>query len=161
MDADSDVSLPRSTMAQKIREAFPSELRVAGNTMDLIIECCTEFVQLITSEANEVCIADSKATINPEHIIKALQQLEFTDCIDELTELMEQYKQENRGDWLQHHKTGCLSLDACLCDRSHLLKLEHWCVICRCWQAKAGAQEKQDQHLNDRRRSYCTAAAAV
>ncbi|DBA74152.1 TPA: Down-regulator of transcription 1 [Trebouxia sp. C0004] len=96
MEAESDVALPRSTMAQKIREAFPSELRVAGTTMDLMIECCTEFIQLVTSEANEICAADSKATMNPEHIIKALQQLEFSEFEDELTELLEQFKQENK-----------------------------------------------------------------
>ena len=103
MDADNDVSLPRSTMAQKIREAFPADVRVASGTMDLLIECCAEFVQSITFQANEVCAADSKATINPEHIIKALQQLEFPEYVSELTDLMEQYKQENKGilscDW--------------------------------------------------------------
>lgn len=97
MEAESDVALPRSTLAQKIREAFPAELRVAGTTMDLMIECCTEFIQLVTSEANEICAADNKATLNPEHIIKALQQLEFSEFEDELTELLEQFKQENKG----------------------------------------------------------------
>lgn len=111
MNSDSDVSLPRSTMAQKIREAFPSDIRVASGTMDLLIECCAEFIQLITSEANEVCAADSKATMNPEHIIKALQQLEFPEYVGELTELMEQYKQENKGEdgWarsLLHRSSG-------------------------------------------------------
>ena len=98
MEPDSDVSLPRSTMAQKIREAFPSDLRVAGATMDIMIECCTEFIQLVTSEANEICTADNKATMNPEHIIKALQQLEFSEFEGELTQLLEQFKQENKGE---------------------------------------------------------------
>lgn len=97
MDTESDVSLPRSTMAQKIREAFPTELRVAGATMDLIIECCTEFIQLVTSEANDICDADNKATMNPEHIIKALQQLEFSEFEEDLVQLLEQFKQENKG----------------------------------------------------------------
>ncbi len=97
MDTESDVSLPRSTMAQKIREAFPSEMRVAGTTMDLLIECCTEFIQLVTSEANEICAADNKATMNPEHIIKALHQLEFPEFEEELLQLLEQFKQENKG----------------------------------------------------------------
>ena len=97
MDADSEVSLPRSTMAQKIREAFPSELRVAGATMDLLIECCTEFVQLVTSEANEICSKDNKATMNPEHIIQALQQLEFPEFEHDLLPLLEQFKQETKG----------------------------------------------------------------
>lgn len=103
MDADSEVSLPRSTMAQKIREAFPSELRVAGATMDLLIDCCTEFVQLVTSEANEVCAKDNKATMNPEHIIQALQQLEFPEFEQDLLPLLEQFKQETKGkSWLTH-----------------------------------------------------------
>lgn len=97
MDTDSDISLPRSTMAQKIREAFPSELRVAGATMDLLIECCTDFVQLVTSEANDICNKDSKATMNPEHIIQALQQLEFSEFEDDLLQLLEQFKQETKG----------------------------------------------------------------
>ncbi|KAL3130344.1 hypothetical protein ABBQ38_008173 [Trebouxia sp. C0009 RCD-2024] len=96
MDPDSDVSLPRSTMAQKIREAFPSEMRVAGATMDLLIECCTEFVQLVTSEANDICSKESKATMNPEQIIQALQQLEFPEFEAELLQLLEQFKQETR-----------------------------------------------------------------
>ena len=97
MDPDSDVSLPRSTMAQKIREAFPSELRVSGATVDLLIDCCTEFVQLVTSEANDICTKESKATMNPEQIIQALQQLEFPEFEEELLQLLEQFKQETKG----------------------------------------------------------------
>ena len=97
MDPESDVSLPRSTMAQKIREAFPSELRVSGATTDLLIDCCTEFVQLVTSEANDICSKESKATMNPEQIIQALQQLEFPEFEEELLQLLEQFKQETKG----------------------------------------------------------------
>lgn len=97
MDPDNDVSLPRSTIAQKIREAFPSEMRVAGATMDLLIDCCTEFVQLVTSEANDICSKESKATMNPEQIIQALQQLEFPEFEDELLQLLQQFRQEIKG----------------------------------------------------------------
>lgn len=64
--------------------------------MDLMIDCCTEFIQLVTSEANEICATDNKATMNPEHIIKALQQLEFSEFEPELLQLLEQFKQENK-----------------------------------------------------------------
>ena len=97
MDQDSDVSLPRSTMAQRIREAFPSELRVSGATMELLIDCCTEFVQLVTSEANEICSKENRATMNPEQIIQALHQLEFPEFEGELLQLLEQFKQETKG----------------------------------------------------------------
>lgn len=64
----------------------------AKETRDLIIECCvgayytklqdttdeliivrTEFIHLISSEANEICDQESKKTIAPEHIIGALK----------------------------------------------------------------------------------------
>lgn len=131
MDPDSDVSLPRSTMAQKIREAFPSEMRVAGATMDLLIECCTEFVQLVTSEANDICSKESKATMNPEQIIQALQQLEFPEFEAELLQLLEQFKQETRGMfWIVLYCTlPPYGFDTALC--------------CRHWQAEERAQKEE------------------
>ena len=81
--------------------------------MDLMVDCCTEFVHLVTSEANEICTADNKATMNPEHIIKALQQLEFPEFEDELTQLLEQFKQENKG-------------------QQHLNKISFWAIALFC-----------------------------
>ena len=99
--------------------------------MDLMIDCCTEFIQLVTSEANEICATDNKATMNPEHIIKALQQLEFSEFEPELLQLLEQFKQENKG-------VQCCSLVLlATCSHSLVRKL----LWCRCRQAKARTQK--------------------
>jgi len=37
----------------------------------------TEFIHLISSEANDICEGDNKKTIAPEHIITALEVLPF------------------------------------------------------------------------------------
>ena len=133
MDQDNDVSLPRSTLAQKIREAFPSELRVAGATMDLLVDCCTEFVQLVTSEANEISSKDNKATMNPEHILQALQQLEFPEFEADLVQLLEQFKQEAKGKlWLVFGSS-----------RICLLGVLNTIPCCRYRQTEKRAQEKK------------------
>ena len=38
---------------------------------------CSEFIQLLSSEANEVATKEKKNTIQPEHVISALKELGF------------------------------------------------------------------------------------
>lgn len=75
-------------------ELLPRDVSCAKETRDLVIECCvgevihrprtenlhshsvpccSEFIHLISSEANEICEKESKKTIAPEHIISALK----------------------------------------------------------------------------------------
>ena len=39
------------------------------------MECCVEFIQLVSSEANEITDRDGKRSIGPEQILAALKQL--------------------------------------------------------------------------------------
>lgn len=50
-------------------------IRVANDSRELILNCCTEFIHLISSEANEVCNQRNKKTINAEHVLEALDRL--------------------------------------------------------------------------------------
>ena len=51
---------------------------------DLLIDCCVEFITLISSEANEISEKESKKTIAPEHIDKALRELGFPEYVREV-----------------------------------------------------------------------------
>ena len=51
---DEEASLPKSTIVKCVREALPADVRVASDTLDLLVKCSTEFVQLLATEANEV-----------------------------------------------------------------------------------------------------------
>ncbi|KAH9604752.1 hypothetical protein KSS87_020212 [Heliosperma pusillum] len=72
--AKEDASLPKATMTKIIKEMLPAEVRVARDAQDLLIECCVEFINLVSSESNEVCNREDKRTIAPEHVLKALQK---------------------------------------------------------------------------------------
>jgi down-regulator of transcription 1 len=50
-------------------------IRVANESRELILNCCTEFIHLISSEANEICNQKNKKTISAEHILEALDKL--------------------------------------------------------------------------------------
>ncbi|KAI0316715.1 histone-fold-containing protein [Amylostereum chailletii] len=91
---DDDLSLPKATVAKMISELLPPDVTCAKETRDLIIECCVEFIHLISSEANEICEQESKKTIAPEHIIGALQRLGFDSFTEEVEDVLKDHKQQ-------------------------------------------------------------------
>ncbi|XP_010547722.1 PREDICTED: protein Dr1 homolog isoform X2 [Tarenaya hassleriana] len=89
-----DASLPKATMTKIIKEMLPPDVRVARDAQDLLIECCVEFINLVSSESNEVCNREDKRTIAPEHVFRALQDLGFGEYIAEVYAAYEQHKFE-------------------------------------------------------------------
>jgi histone H3/H4 len=60
-------------MTKIIKEMLPPDVRVAKDAQDLLVECCVEFINLISSESNEICSKEEKRTIAPEHVLRALE----------------------------------------------------------------------------------------
>lgn len=71
-------------------------VRLTADTRDLIANCCTEFVQLLSSEANDICEKDNKKTITPDHILRALSALGLEDYLQEVTNEYEKVRNEER-----------------------------------------------------------------
>ncbi|KIJ56539.1 hypothetical protein M422DRAFT_22704 [Sphaerobolus stellatus SS14] len=90
---DDDLSLPKATVQKMISELLPKDISCAKETRDLIIECCVEFIHLISSDANEICEQESKKTIAPEHIIGALKRLGFEQYVTEVDGVLKDHKQ--------------------------------------------------------------------
>ncbi|KAF8592544.1 histone-fold-containing protein [Ramaria rubella] len=90
---DEDLSLPKATVQKMISELLPKDISCAKETRDLIIECCVEFIHLISSDANEICEQESKKTIAPEHIIGALKRLGFEQYVSEVDGVLKDHKQ--------------------------------------------------------------------
>lgn len=65
---DDDLTIPRAAINKMIKETLPN-IRVANDARELVVNCCTEFIHLISSEANEICNKSDKKTISPEHVI--------------------------------------------------------------------------------------------
>lgn len=64
---------------------------------DLLIECCVEFITLISSEANEISEKETKKTIACEHITKALDQLGFSEYIPDIMAVANEHKEALKG----------------------------------------------------------------
>jgi len=89
---EDELTLPRASINKMIKELVPS-IRVANESRELILNCCTEFIHLISSEANEVCNQRNKKTINAEHVLEALDRLGFKDYKKEAEAVLSDCKQ--------------------------------------------------------------------
>lgn len=65
---DEELTLPRASVNKMIKDVLPN-IRVANDVREMIMNCCSEFIHLVSSEANQVCMAQHKKTINAEHLL--------------------------------------------------------------------------------------------
>ncbi|KAI9681536.1 MAG: hypothetical protein M1817_002820 [Caeruleum heppii] len=93
-----DLSLPKATVQKIITEILPpsSGLSFARDARDLLIECCVEFITLISSEANDIAEKEAKKTIACEHVTKALEDLGFQDYVEGVLEVASEHKEQQK-----------------------------------------------------------------
>jgi len=87
-------SLPKITINKIIKESLPEEVKCTADSQQLILQCCMEFLQLISSEANDICNKHNKKVIVPDHILMALQKLGFEKYIDDLKLVHDEHKRQ-------------------------------------------------------------------
>jgi len=88
---DDELSIPRAALNKMIKEIAPN-VRVANDARELILSCCTEFIHVLSSEANDLCERQQKKTISPEHILAALDNLGFSCYKDEAKTVLQEAK---------------------------------------------------------------------
>eukprot|EP01132_Coremiostelium_polycephalum_P004957 gene4957-6174_t len=73
---------------------LPSDIKCSNETRDLILECCVEFIHLISSEANDICGKEKKSKIAAEHVLQALVDLGFSEYTQKVSEVYDKHKVE-------------------------------------------------------------------
>lgn len=84
-----------ATVQKIVTEILPpaSGVAFAKEARDLLIECCVEFITLVSSEANEISEKEAKKTIACDHITKALEQLGFADYVPAVLDAAAEHKE--------------------------------------------------------------------
>lgn len=84
-----------ATVQKIVSEILPQNSGIAfgKDARDLLIECCVEFITLISSEANEISEKEAKKTIACEHITKALEQLGFGEYVSDILDVASEHKE--------------------------------------------------------------------
>lgn len=107
------LTVPIATVQKIVTEIIPPKdgVAFAKEARDLLIECCVEFITLISSEANEISEKEAKKTIACDHITKALEQLGFSDYVPAVLEAAAEHKEVQKvsADHLYHAPVTRLS----------------------------------------------------
>lgn len=93
-----NANAPPATVQKIVQDILASEpgMTFAKDSRDLLIECCVEFITLISSEANEIAEKDAKKTIACEHVKAALEELDFGDYVPAILEVAQDYKKQQQ-----------------------------------------------------------------
>lgn len=83
-----DIYLPINNISKIMRQAVPSNGKVAKEAKECVQECVSEFISFITSEAAERCALEKRKTINGEDILFAMHHLGFDPYIEPLTQYL-------------------------------------------------------------------------
>ena len=97
-------------MNKMIKEMLPN-IRVANEARELVLNCCTEFIHLVSSESNEICNAQQKKTISDEYVLAALEKLGFGDIKKEAEEVLHECKETTAKQL--HRRIFCDSNRSC------------------------------------------------
>ncbi|KAF1987192.1 histone-fold-containing protein [Aulographum hederae CBS 113979] len=111
--SNDDLSLPKATVQKIISEilANDSGIAFARESRDLLIECCVEFITLISSEANEIADKEAKKTIACEHVTTALEQLGYPDYIPEILKVAQEHKVQQATREKKQNKFNTANMD--------------------------------------------------
>jgi len=91
-EQDDELTIPRAAMNKMIKELLPN-IRVANEARELVLNCCTEFIHLISSESNDICNQQQKKTISAEHVLAALEKLGYGDFRKDAEEVLTECKE--------------------------------------------------------------------
>merc|ERR1711959_729105 len=82
-----DERLPRAGVMHVLREAVGPDRRMTGEFVDKMSECCNEFIHIVTFQAGAAAESEGKKIVTAEHVLKALEQLEFKGLLEGVREL--------------------------------------------------------------------------
>ncbi|CDK29199.1 unnamed protein product [Kuraishia capsulata CBS 1993] len=92
-----DLSLPKATVQKIISEILPNEFTFTKDAREALIECCIEFIMMLSTESNDIAEKESKKTISTDHVINALNELGFVDYVPHIEKLLSEHKEISKG----------------------------------------------------------------
>ncbi|KAH3900296.1 related to Negative cofactor 2 complex subunit beta [Saccharomycodes ludwigii] len=93
-ESNDEISLPKATVQKIISEVLAdTDVTFSKEAREIIIDGGIEFIMILSSMASEMADKEAKKTISPDHVMSALEELEFPDFIAPLHHVLDQHKE--------------------------------------------------------------------
>eukprot|EP01114_Cavostelium_apophysatum_P016383 TRINITY_DN4642_c0_g1_i2.p1 TRINITY_DN4642_c0_g1~~TRINITY_DN4642_c0_g1_i2.p1 ORF type:complete len:154 (-),score=23.39 TRINITY_DN4642_c0_g1_i2:81-521(-) len=90
-----EYEIPRTVVNRIIKASLPTEdnVQIAKDAKLALTKSARIFVQFLAACANDICTNEHKTKITTEHIIQAIEEMEF-DFAPKLQEFLDSYKND-------------------------------------------------------------------
>ena len=65
-------TLPRATIKALTKEFLPANVKVNGAVVNILVDCCTEFVRMVGMEAQVAADGANRKSVSGSNVLKAL-----------------------------------------------------------------------------------------
>lgn len=87
-----EISLPKATVQKIVGEILPDGYSFTKDAREALIECCIEFLMIVSTESNDIADRELKKTISTDHVLAALKNLGFGEYLPTLFHIIDQFK---------------------------------------------------------------------
>lgn len=105
-----DLSLPKATVQKIIGEILPKDVAVSKDAREAITELSIEFIGLLSTVLNDIAEKEAKKTIASDHVVKALEELDFHNYLDIINRVLSEHKELLKGKEKKNNKFQNLGL---------------------------------------------------
>ena len=88
-----DLSLPKATVQKIINEILPKDIGIAKEAREAMTECSIEFIMMLSTQLNDIAEKEAKKTIASDHVVKALEELDFKIYLDIINKILDEHKE--------------------------------------------------------------------
>lgn len=80
--------IPKAVVGRIAKQGLPENVLIATESKNAIAYAAKTFILYLTACANDICHADGKTKLTHDHVLKAIEELEFPfgkelkDCLD-------------------------------------------------------------------------------
>ena len=94
---EKDTDLPKQSVVRAAKNSRARDYMLSAELQQALVAASTEFVHLVTSEANDSCEKAGKKLLTPELVIGACEKLGFGHYAEQLRELAGQADETARA----------------------------------------------------------------
>ncbi|CAI9109266.1 OLC1v1009057C1 [Oldenlandia corymbosa var. corymbosa] len=88
--------LPIANVSRIMKKSLPANAKISKEAKEIVQECVSEFISIITGEASDKCQREKRKTINGDDLLWAMTTLGFENYVNPLKLYLNKYR-ENEG----------------------------------------------------------------
>ncbi|XP_058209942.1 nuclear transcription factor Y subunit B-3-like [Rhododendron vialii] len=93
---DQDYYVPTANITRVMRRVLPPQAKIADDAKETVQQCVTEYINMITSEANDRCHREGRKTITADDILWAIERLGFDNYAGPLSLFLDRFRDAQR-----------------------------------------------------------------